>query len=178
MIIALVSKIGAGKGTAADYLSGKGFKILVFSDVLKEELEKQGKEINRENLQKLGSDLKQRFGNDILARKLSEKISSGDYILDGLRHPDELQFLREKYGKKLLLIGIVCDRKIRFERIKVRSTRGEKELMFEEFLKKDSTWTEIYIDELIKNSDIRIDNNGNVEKLYEQIDNILKTLGG
>ena len=61
----------SGKDTAADYIVEKyGFHKLVMSDKLAEELQKQGKEDTKMNRSLKAKELRERFGDDVLARRV------------------------------------------------------------------------------------------------------------
>ena len=70
MIIGLTGKNAAGKGEIANHLKSKGFVYFSLSDALREEATKRGLEHSRDNLINLGNEMRETFGNGILAKKL------------------------------------------------------------------------------------------------------------
>ncbi len=83
-----------------------------------------------EKLQELGNDLRGRFGASILARIATSELISlmfeGDqegrcaFIIDSLKHPEEVNFLRDTFRNAFYLIGVVCSDEKRFERLRER----------------------------------------------------------
>ena len=67
MIIGLTGKNAAGKGEIANYLKTKGFVYYSLSDVIREEATKRGLEHTRDNLIRLGTEMRETHGNSILA---------------------------------------------------------------------------------------------------------------
>ena len=62
MIIGLTGENCAGKGTVADYLGKKSFRMLSLSDVIREDLAAEGKEATREGMIARGNELRKKFG--------------------------------------------------------------------------------------------------------------------
>lgn len=59
------------------------------------------------------------------------------YILDSLRHPAEVHLLRHIYQEAFVLIGVVCDERIRLERLRKKySDAGDKSLG--DFMERDA----------------------------------------
>ena len=86
MIIGLVGRNAAGKGTVANYLKEKGFYYFSLSDVLRQEAEKRGLEENRENLIAIGNELREKFGAQVLAEKAVEILEKDrNYVIDSIR---------------------------------------------------------------------------------------------
>jgi len=168
MLIGFVGRIGSGKDTASDYLMKKyDFKSLRLSDVIAEDLNKQGLPNTRENKQERGAELRRLYGEDILMRKLFEKVKPGEnYIFNGIRHPLEAQFLKNKGG---ILIKVECNDKVRFERIQKRDN-----IEWEDFVAIEKRESERLIDRI--KVDFKIENNGTPEGLYRQIDRLMKEI--
>lgn len=81
------------------------------------------------------------------AEKQKSEISVGEpvipdgsqraYIIDAIRHPAEVNLLRQVYGPAFTLIGVVCEEDVRRERItKKFSDAGEK--LANDFMERDS----------------------------------------
>ncbi|MEK6876346.1 MAG: AAA family ATPase, partial [Nanoarchaeota archaeon] len=65
MIIGLTGKNAAGKGEIAKHLQDKGFVFFSLSDALRDEATRQGLDHSRETLIKLGTEMREKFGNGI-----------------------------------------------------------------------------------------------------------------
>ena len=118
MIIGLTGKNAAGKGELAEYLKSKGFVYFSLSDALRDEATKQGLDHSRDVLIKLGTEMREKLGNGILASKINETIAelkNKDIVVDSIRNPGEIEELRK--NNNFILIGVHTDSKIRFERL-------------------------------------------------------------
>jgi dephospho-CoA kinase len=133
MIVGLVGQNCSGKDTAADYfVSKKGFERYSLSDYLREELEKEGKPVTRENLGELGNKLRKEFGNGVLGEKALLHFKEGrNYVVVSIRHPEEAKALMKR--KDFVLVKLEAPAQARFERMKARN-REEDPKTFGEFL--------------------------------------------
>jgi deoxycytidylate deaminase len=59
------------------------------------------------------------------------------YILDSLRHPDEVRLLRHLYQDAFILVGVVCDEKRRVKRL-LNKFQGTSEEDVEKFMERDA----------------------------------------
>ena len=100
IVLGLSGPIAAGKTTAGRFLERLGFRYCRFSEVLAEELEATGQEINRETLQSAGERaINSRFGQRRLQNKLAKRVEGAERIVvDGLRHLEDWAFVRERWG--------------------------------------------------------------------------------
>lgn len=100
IVLGLSGPMAAGKTTAARFLERSGFSYCRFSEVLEEELRTRGTAVTRDTLQKLGEDtFNSRFGQRHLHFKLAKTVEGAKRIVvDGLRHPEDWAFLRERWG--------------------------------------------------------------------------------
>lgn len=128
LVVGLSGPIAAGKTTAARYLEQLGFRYCRFSEILVEELSLRGIAVNRNTLQKLGDEtFNSRFGQRRLQNKLAERVEGAQRIVvDGLRHLDDLAFLRERWGFATVHVHISADMDLRESRYAVRSLEGRR----------------------------------------------------
>jgi dephospho-CoA kinase len=116
------------------------------------------------------------FGDDLLAQAMARDVKESDdelIIVDGARRMNDLKYLKEVPG--FHLIRIDADQKIRYERmIKRNENKGEADTTYEQFLADHQKETEATIPEVMDNAEFSIDNNGNLESLYTQIDKIIE----
>ena len=132
MIVGLTGPIAAGKTTAARFLHG--FLYYTYSDILRAEAKKRGIPETRENLQKLGTDLKK--GNPgILSELILSQSKGKDVVADGIRTTDEIDALRK--AGNAVIIGITADQEIRYKRLLLRQRKGDPS-SFQEFLRIDN----------------------------------------
>jgi dephospho-CoA kinase len=179
VIIGLIGETGSGKDTFCDYIK-KTVKEPVFcfrfSDPLSEILMILFGEIKKEDQQWLGKTLREKYGNDILAKAMVQKIKNidkGFMILNGIRYLEEFEMVKKLGGKNLY---ITADQKIRWQRVNQRVEKIDDSSSYEKFLEKEKAKTEILIPELAKKADFKIENNGSMEDFFKKIDTIIKSL--
>ena len=94
MVIGLTGPNAAGKGEAALYIKSKGFVYHSLSDILREEAKKSGIEASRENLIRLGNELRRKNGPAFLAiRAIKGLRNTENHIVDSIRNPAEIEAL-------------------------------------------------------------------------------------
>lgn len=177
IIIGLIGELAAGKGTITNYLKDK-YKAISFrySDPLRENLELFGLEVSRENMQKISSLLRSNFGENILAKAILKKVQNATQkiiVIDGVRRHTDLENLGDLPGFNL--VYVTADQKTRYDRyIKRNENIGDDSMTFEQFQQKENAEADRQIPEVAKSAKYKIDNNGSMTELYQQIEEILK----
>ncbi|MBM3234166.1 hypothetical protein FJZ19_03660 [Candidatus Pacearchaeota archaeon] len=137
MIIGLTGSLASGKGVVSDFLKKQGFVYLSLSDELREIAKEMKIELTRENLQNLGNKLREERGAGVLAELVAEKIKNQQYrkaIIDGIRNPAEVNFLRKL--KNFHLISVDAPQETRFRRLVARNRESDPKIWVD-FLKVD-----------------------------------------
>jgi len=173
-LIGLTGTNGAGKGEVAAYLVKKGYEYFSLSDLIREELIKRDEEVTRDNLIKMGNQLREKFGADILARLVMEKIK-GKTVIDSIRNPKEVEYLRKQ--KDFILLCIDAPVELRYERAKKRG-RIESATNLREFIQKEEEEMTSYKNgQQLRNcmslADITLINDGTLEDLYQKLEALL-----
>ena len=124
VFVGVVGQIAVGKGVLVDYLIKKlGFTSFSLSSILHDELEKRKiKKFTRETLQNIGDELRNRYGNDVLARlAINKLLHEGEkhVVIEGIRNTGEVEFLKK--NPNFVLIGVKANRELRFKRLLKRS---------------------------------------------------------
>jgi len=99
-VIALVGPLASGKGTLIELLQEKGYESVSLSDEVREKASIWGLTPTRENLQNVGDKLRKSFGLSILAELVGQKIAKNpkvNFVIDGVRNPGELQYLKKEF---------------------------------------------------------------------------------
>ena len=182
MIIGLTGKNAAGKGEIADHLKSKGFVYFSLSDALRDEATKQSLDHSRDTLIRLGTEMREKHGNGILAKRINEKIkqNNGNFVVDSIRNPGEVEDLRK--NDSFILIGVHADAKIRFERLMKRGRAGDSRT-FEEFMEHEKKENNNegagqQLDKCLEMADKTIDSNGTIEEANKDIDLYMDSLAG
>lgn len=177
-IIGIVGAFGSGKTTAAAYLARKGYKRIYLSSFLEKEAQKRKLPLTRKILQDIGNEMREENGVGVLMKKaLLALRGEQKIVIDGLRNFGEIEELRK--NPEAIVLGIVANRKVRFERIK-KLKRREK-LTPKLFLSLDlrdlgvgEKITGLQTAICIAVADVFIDSNGGFEDFYEKLDRFLE----
>ena len=177
-IIAIVGMCGSGKSIASDYYESLGFKKVYFGGVTLEKVREAGLEVNEKNEKYMREQLRTEYGMGayatILLPRIEEYSKQGNVILDGLYSWEELKILKDKFSDSLCVLGIVVDKKHRYNRLLERSVRALKN---DEAMSRDIS----EIENLSKGgpiafADYYILNNGSMENYYNDLKQVTKEI--
>ena len=138
-IIGVVGQIASGKGILVNYLTRHlGFTSFSLSSIVHAELKKKEvDEFARQTLQNMGDELRRRYNDNILARRLNKAIKEQKkchVVVEGIRNPAEIEFFKK--NRNFILIGVKAKRELRFERLLSRS-KGWDPKNYNDFIKVD-----------------------------------------
>lgn len=178
-IIGLTGPMASGKDAVKKYIEEKyGAKSVKFSQIIRDVLNRLRVPVSRDSMINMSLSLIDQFGKDILAKNIVEdsKEETADIvILDGVRRPADIIYAKD--NDSFILIGIDADINIRYERMKSRNENlGDYNKTLEEFKEEHNLETEIMIPELLKDADYVLSNNGSLEDLYKQVDEIMENI--
>lgn len=179
-IIAFIGLPGAGKTTATEYVTVKGYPKVYFGGIIYSEMDKAGIEHTAENERTFRVEIRQKEGADFAAKRINQEIhnliSAGQrkIVVDGLYSWDEYKCMKHEFPGELEVIAIVAPKRIRHRRL---ASRPNRPLTVAEATQRD--WSEI--EDIQKGgpiaiADYYIINDGNIEKLYSQINQILNDI--
>jgi len=179
IILGFVGPLASGKDASKKYIEEKyGASSHRFSTMLRDILNRIYVPINRENMQNISLDLRMRFGSDTLARVIAEDVKNDNHefiVVDGVRRMDDIVNLKHVEG--FYLVGIEAKEEIRFERMKLRNENlGDDKKTFAEFLEDCKREAELEIPEVMRNANFTLNNDGDFQELYKQIDEIIVSL--
>lgn len=177
-IIAIVGMCGVGKSVASEFLEELGYKKVYFGGVTLEKMKEEGIEVTPDNEKKMRESLRAKYGMGayaiILLPKIRELSKSNNVVLDGLYSWDELKILKQELGNSLTVIAVVADKKIRYDRLKIREVRP---LTNEEAKNRDVAEIEnIAKAGPIAYADYYIDNNHDIDNYKQRLLDILKEI--
>jgi len=179
MIVGLTGKRLSGKSTVAEYLRERyDFRMLCFTeDLLKPILEKRKEPVNRISLIGLGMEIRKKYKRkDALVMLLSRKISTRkNYAIAGIRFPEEVSYLRKKFGRNFILIAVKASTKTRFKRAKA-SIRFKDVSNMQDFLEIEKLPTEKIIPKTMRLADFTVQGGFTKEKLRGDVDGVMKEL--
>lgn len=176
-IIGITGAFGSGKTTTAKYFEKKGYKVIALSEQLEKEALKRELPMTRKVLQDIGNEWRGKYGSGILMTKALDALKNSDKIVvDGLRNLGEVEVLRENNG---VLLAVVADREIRFNRLKKLQRREKmtKSLFLSLDLRDlgvDEKITGLQTALCIALADVYIDSNSDIQDVNKKLDNFLE----
>ncbi|MEM5772679.1 MAG: AAA family ATPase [Candidatus Aenigmatarchaeota archaeon] len=181
-VIGITGTIGSGKEVVKEALA-RNFNCysVSLSSVIQAQMKNKA---DRKTLQDMGNELRKKYGNFILAKLATDYLQRDKemIIVDGIRNPGEVDYLRKTFGNKFFLIGVDASRELRWERIKARGREGDPKT-WEEFLAADERdqgkGEPLYgqrVRECLQMADFLIVNDGTQEEVNEKINLFLEQL--
>ncbi|HDT11181.1 MAG TPA: hypothetical protein ENN58_00430 [bacterium] len=172
--IGLTGTNAAGKGETAAFFQEHGFSYFSLSDLIRKELKKRGWEDSRDNLIKTGNELREKYGADILARRVMEEAGE-KAVIDSIRNIREVEYLKTQ--ENFILLAIDAPVETRYKRSKKRG-RKESASSLKEFIKKETeefsnSETRQQIKKCMEMADFLIINDGTLEDLYRKLKRFL-----
>lgn len=170
-IIAIVGMCGAGKSVGSEILENLGYSKVYFGGVTLDKMKEENIEINPENERHMREKLRKKYGMGayaiILLPKIKQLSQKSNVVLDGLYSWDELKILKEELKDSLIVIAIIADKDLRYQRLEHRKIRP---LTKEEAITRDITEIEnIAKAGPIAYADYYINNNYDVENYKERL---------
>ena len=176
MIIGLTGYIASGKDAMAKYLEEKSFIHISLSDILREELRVHGKDITRNNLDELGSNLRERFGPGVLAQRALAMVDENkDYVISSIGTVGEVLVLKKH--PNFTLVFVDAPLRIRWNRLKIRN-REKDPKTYKDFktieLRQSKGGGKHYraFDDVRKIADIILVNDKSLKNAYSKMDRI------
>ncbi|MGD8538570.1 MAG: AAA family ATPase [Candidatus Aminicenantes bacterium] len=173
-LIGLTGTNGSGKGEAASFFRTNGYAYFSLSDIIREELIQEGRETDRDNLIQKGNELREKFGANILASRVMDRIT-GKSVIDSIRNPGEIEYFRTQ--ENFILLAIDAPVEIRYTRVRQRG-RNESASSLQEFIakeKEEMTQKERgqQLEECMRLSDYRVTNEGSLEDFFKKLEKFL-----
>ena len=176
--------MSSGKGEVVRILEGINYVYISLSDMVREEVSRAKKEITRSDMQNIGNRLRELKGPGILGKRVREKIESSNHnkwVIDGIRHPSEIDELKKI--EDFYLLGLSSRINAIINRIKKR--KRNTDIADESELKKrlDREWGigepehGQQVGKCMERVDFLINNNLSLEDLRSNVYNILKIIG-
>lgn len=177
LVLGITGPNAAGKGEVASHLVRKGFRVHSLSDVVREAAAERNLPPVRENLIRLGNELRAENGAGVLASRLLTRIGGRD-VVDSIRNPAEVAVLRSVPG--FVLVGVTASAEVRFRRSLARARPGDPATL-EEFLSRERQENRNdpagqQLAATFALADRVLDNEGNLESLQGEVDRLLAEL--
>lgn len=177
MVVGITGTLSAGKDTAARYLESKGFRHVSYGDILRREAARRGLKLDRRTLQNLGNQLRASRGFGWLSKE-ALAIAADKAVFSSIRHPKEVEYLREHLRKNFILLAIDAPLEIRWKRALKRKRISDKttldQFRAQELFENRALPEGQHLKETIALADHQIQNEGTKEALFKKIDSFLK----
>lgn len=178
LVLGVIGERSSGKDTLSDYLVEKyGAFAISHSKILDEILDILDLPISRRNEIDLGMALRAPFGEGVIAQALRKRVlkeTNEVIVIQSIRFPHEVENVRSLNGH---LIFIEAPLELRYNRARKRQEKADDKITFEQFQAMQQEPTEIGIAALKKDAKFVINNDGALEHLYQQIDEVMHKLG-
>ena len=182
IVIGITGTLGAGKGTIVDFLiREKGFRHYSVRSFLIREIEKRGIPVNRDSMTSVANELRACHSPSYITDCLyDEALEHGvNCVIESIRTPGEITSLREKGS--FILFAVDAFPETRYARITERKSETDA-ISFETFIQNEAR--EMNSDDpnkqnlkaCITQADFVFNNNGNMQELIEQVENVLKQM--
>ncbi|MEM1662076.1 MAG: AAA family ATPase [Desulfurococcaceae archaeon] len=178
MLFILVTGMpGSGKGLVVEVAREMGLRTYSLGDVVREIAMETYGEVTSQNLLATAISIREKFGLDIVARRILERIDKNVdiVVIDGVRSLEEVRVF-ERFGS-VIIIAIHSSPKTRFERLRKRGRAGDPE-KWEDFVKRDMIELSLGIGNVIALADYMVVNEYSVDRVKNEIRNILSNIVG
>ena len=171
-IIAFTGMPASGKSEAVQLAKDKGIPIVRMGDLVWEETRRQGKPLDDKNVGDIASNMREKYGMDIWAKRTVEKIhslkKSPHLVIDGVRNMEEIEYFKKELGLDFFVIAIDASDELRRKRAIARGrTDDSKNLKdLEERDKREIRWG---LQKVIADADIVILNNGSLDQFKKKV---------
>ena len=180
-ILLLVGMPGAGKSYCLEYLEKKGIASVYFGGITIDEVQSRGLEVNEQNEKLVREELREKEGKGAYAQRMITKIknlnaSGYDRIVaDGLYSWTEYKMFKEAFGENAVVVAVAAPRKVRHERLSVRSIRplNESEVSAREYAEIEN----LEKGGPIANADFTLVNDSDTNNLLDSLEDILIEIG-
>jgi dephospho-CoA kinase len=184
-VVGLTGTICSGKETVKEIIKKKvNCYYVTISDIIRAEVEKKKGVLDRKILQDMGNEMRKNYGNHILAMLAIEYLNRDKemIVIDGIRNPGEVDYLRKKFGNNFKLIAVDAAPEIRFERILKRGQKSDPKT-WEEFVvmdERDKGKNEPeygqQVGKCIQTADFVVMNDGTLEELENKLNEVIKNI--
>jgi len=183
-VVLVAGMPGSGKSIVSKVARDMGFGTVCMGDVVREEVEKRGLSLTRDNISKIARELRKREGMQAIAIRVLDRIlellSKGLdlVVVDGVRGYDEVKYFKDNLGRyaKLIVLTVHASPETRFKRL-CRRGREDDPRTWEEFLRRDLEELNFGIGEVIALSDILLVNEGlSIKEFRELVESVISSI--
>ncbi|MEE3030316.1 MAG: AAA family ATPase, partial [Candidatus Thermoplasmatota archaeon] len=113
---------GSGKSVASDIAKSMNIPVIIMGNVIRRETAERGLEPNSRNIGMVASDLREKFGDDVVLQRIwpiiSQELKNNNLVLiDGMRSIAERDALVQLMGFEPEILAILASENIRNSRL-------------------------------------------------------------
>jgi dephospho-CoA kinase len=175
LVIGLAGMAGAGKSVVVNVAKTSGYGIVVMGDAVREEAQRRHLESSPENLGKIMLELRQKEGNNVIAKRCIHKIENinkNKIIVDGIRSLNEAEEFK-KHFPKFTLIAIQASPATRFKRL-YRRQRSDDPANWKIFQERDRRESNVGLEQAIVAAEHTIINEEGLSAVKRKIKEVLR----
>jgi dephospho-CoA kinase len=178
-VIAVCGLPASGKGEFAAILAETGIPVLSMGDMIRAEVKKRNIEEYPEVFGEVAQQLRQQFGDDVLAVRLCGAVDDlledhNIVLIEGLRGIAEYDVFDAHWQDRFSTVAVIADAEVRFLRIQ---SRGRPEDGDRDSLKiRDEREIGWGLSKLIEQADYKIINDGDLSKFVSKCQNWLEQI--
>ncbi|MEC9118143.1 MAG: AAA family ATPase [Candidatus Thermoplasmatota archaeon] len=121
-VLVLAGLPGSGKSVASDIAKSMNIPVIIMGNVIRRETAERGLEPNSRNIGMVASDLREKFGDDVVLQRIwpiiSEELKNNNLVLiDGMRSIAERDALVQLMGFEPEILAILASENIRNSRL-------------------------------------------------------------
>jgi dephospho-CoA kinase len=177
-VIGVIGQNGSGKDEVLKYLHAKhNIPFLSTGDMVREIAGKEDIDPTRENLQEISERYFREFGKGFFVKQAAEKILRNGWQIGGItgiRSLDDVQTLRNSFGKDFVLINIyISIPEVRYNRMRQRNESRDPR-SYEQFINQDEAEEDLFhIQSAAQYADYCLNNDGSLDDLHKEIDELV-----
>ena len=182
MLIGITGTDGAGKGAVVNYLTKeKHFTHYSSRKLILEHIRANNLPTTRNQMRLTANQLRKKYGNAFVIEqsyKKAEKDGAVNVVIESLRAVAEGEYLKNNGG---VLIAVDAAVNVRYKRVQNRRSESDAVTFtefneHEELEKNDPNPHGMQKAKVIEMAEYTITNNGTLEELYLQIENVLQKI--
>ena len=166
----------SGKTEAVQVAKKQGIPVVRMGDMVWGEVEKQGLELNDENVGNIANQMRNKYGKDIWAKRTLENIKKmGDtdiLVIDGVRNVEEIETFKKELDEDFVVVAIDVSDQVRYERAMSRDRKDDSKDL-EKIKERDRRELGWGLGDVIASADIVVSNDKSIEAFFEEIRKIL-----
>ncbi len=173
---------GSGKSLIRKAAERLNLPVVSMGDIVRERAILEGVSLTPESLGRLAVDLRDKYGDDIIAKLTIDKILKDGLnrlkvvVIEGVRSWSEVESFQRAFGRTVI-VAVHAPRKVRFKRLVVRKRRDDPR-NWKEFEERDERELEWGIGKVIAFSDYIILNyeHKNIEEVIREAEDLIRSI--